>query len=649
VVRLPPSTVPRVRGVTPLFLPAHVRSLRLSRQDLITRLKAMRYRTARGSLRRTSNPAGMRGALGCSRRMPTLLVALTLLAGAWASPAAPSEHRPSPSSPKRLARATREAILGLDPYLERIYKRASQLEEAEIDSHRSIGDLNGDDVTEIVIDHWTLTWDPTGTFFFLNGSYRAMILDGASGKKMFTHEAVFVDGFAAVVPFRVGQEGEPGLLAWESHGISSAYTVRYTGLTAQGESLWTRLLPSTWNWQTGNRWLLPAGGATDALMAADRIDVKPGRASDLLIGQSDYLLAPGTKPIARTTVSVLHGEDGSLTELPVSEMSTEAIPMVAGMPDLDHDQSDDFVLLGNADSDDGHISAFGARDGSAIWSTKYELRPWPWAEAIGDFRGSSTKDLMVEYDTRDTRVFAIVDGNTGKIAWSRKAIFPYVAGDIDKDGAPDIAGFYFIHGSIDKDVFVAFSNDGRKLYEVDYIPDTSECNKSFCFTFGFYLNAGDLNDDGVRDTYVEQQTSWDRDVISYIVTGRTGKMLYERRGLVPVKGAVDGRGDDLGVIGRRGKHRLSLSILNGSDLSEHWQLVIEGQAAKKFADGWAPYGAAVRLNSDRCADVLIAVKGAGAVILVALDGRDGSVLWQRAVTGGGRVTVDTTRSTLTSC
>jgi hypothetical protein len=158
-----------------------------------------------------------------------------------------------------------------------------------------------------------------------------------------------------------------------------------------------------------------------------------------------------------------------------------------------------------------------------------------------------------------------------------------------------------------------------------------------------------LDDDGVRDTYVEQQTSWDRDVISYIVTGRTGKMLYERRGLVPVRGAVDGSGDDLGVIDRRGENRLSLGILDGSDLSEHWHVVINGRAAKKFADGWAPYGAAVRLNSDRCEDVLISVKGDGAVILVALDGRDGSVLWQRAVTGTGRVSIDNNRSTRPQC
>ena len=560
---------------------------------------------------------------------------------------APADRAGRASGPSRVAAAARDAVLGIDPYVERAYERAAELQQFDIVSHRRIGDLTGDGVTEIVVDSWTIVPDPTGTIFFLDGSYRATVLDGRTGRKTLTHEASFVDGFAGLTPFRVGPKGKPGLLAFETNATSAAHTVRYTALTRSGERVWTKVLASTYNWNTGSKWYGPAGGATGALFTADRVDVRPGRAGDILIGRSDYVLPPRRKPIARTTASVLDGRDGSLTRL-TSVRSTEAIPMAAGAPDLDGDGSDDFVFLANDKSNDGRISAFDGQDASPLWTRKHALRPWPWIERIGDFVGGRTKDFLVSYNKGDDRVIAPVEGRTGRVAWVREAIFPYVAGDVDGDGAPDLGGFRFGDA---EDAFLAYSNDGRKLYEVVHGADKSGCKKSFCVTFGFYLDAGDLNADRVRDTYVELGHSWNSKATTYVVTGRTGRLLYTRKGIVPLGGSVDGRGDDLGDTGRLGPRRLTLDILDGRDLGKLWSVTVESRRRLRFADPWAPYGAAGKLNLDGCKDVVVSVRSGEAVVLLALDGGDGGLLWRREVAGAppGRIRVDTRGTASTSC
>lgn len=534
------------------------------------------------------------------------------------------------------ARAARDVLLGLDPYLQRAYERAVELQQYEIFSHRRIGDLTGDGLTEIVADTWSLTSDPTGTVFFLTGTYSGTVLDGRTGKVKLTHEARFVDGFAGLTPFRVGPRGKPGLLAVQMTATSAAHTVRYRALTAGGDAVWTKLLPSTYNFNTGSKWYGPVGAATGALFTADRVDVRPGKATDVLLGRSDYVMPPRRKPVARTTVSVLDGRDGSITRLR-SARSTEVVPVAAGLPDLNGDGSDDFALLTNGEADDGRVSAFDGRDASQLWTRRYALRPWSWTERIGNFVGGPTEDFLVSYDKGDDWIHAVVDGRTGRIGWVRKAIFPYVAGDIDDDGAPDLAGYRFGES---KDAFLAYANDGRRLYEVFHGADDSGCGDSFCITFGFYLDAGDLDADGVRDTYVELSHSWNSKVTTYVVTGRTGRMLYTRKGIAPLRGSVDGSGDDLGRTHRLGSRRLAIEILDGRDLDGLWRATFVGRTRLRFADPWAPYEAAARLNEDACKDVVVSVRSGDAVTLVAMDGKDGSLLWRRRLTGARRGRID---------
>ncbi|HEY7873764.1 MAG TPA: hypothetical protein VIG64_01450, partial [Actinomycetota bacterium] len=190
----------------------------------------------------------------------------------------------------------------------------------------------------------------------------------------------------------------------------------------------------------------------------------------------------------------------------------------------------------------------------------------------------------------------------------------------------------------------------KRLYSVDHTPDASECKKDFCLTFGFYLKAGDLNRDGVRDTYVEQSTSWSSEKIRYLVTGRTGRPLHKGAGkAVPVLGAVDGRGDDVGVTRKLSGNRLRLSVADGLTLSKLWSATISGSGAGRFADSFTPYGAAFDHNGDRCADVLAGVRNGDAFTLFVLDGRDGSLVWKQAIQGTAGVRISSRGEVRSTC
>jgi hypothetical protein len=530
------------------------------------------------------------------------------------------------------------AVLGLDPVFEQVYRRARQLNETRFWNYRTVGDLNVDGYNEVLIDQWTFDEDPSGLFLFgLTGRYSGTVVSGRDGEELLSVDSEFVDGFTGLRRFRVGPDGKPGLLLVESSLFSAAYTVTYTAIDGEGSTVWRRSLPSTYNWNTGSGFFISA--ATDALVGANHVDVRPGKADDLVIAQADYVNLPQRRPVARTRVGVIQGETGELTYLPVSEVSTETIPIGGGVPDIDGDRSDDVVMLGKSSDDEGHVHTFSGKDGTPIWATELRLKGYFWTEGIGRFTRDATPDFLVAQDRAAGRRFAVVDGATGKVQWERRGIFPYVIGDIDRDGRPDIGAFRFVRGEKrSKDVFLAFANGGGRLYEVAHGLDMSDCHEQFCFTFGFYLDAGDLNADGVKDRYVELSTSWSNELVTYMVNGRTGRRMHDVSSRpIPLLGTVDGHGDDVGVAKDRGTP-LALKVLTGRDLRPMWNTTFQGRGARRLADVFAPYDGAVTLKSSRCDDVLFGVMGRGTVTLFALDGRDGSVLWRSGVGGPPKAT-----------
>lgn len=541
-----------------------------------------------------------------------------------------------------LPKLARSAFFAVDPYTAQLFRRAKQLDSQTIDSFRAIADLNNDSIDEIVLDHYDLTW--SGANVFPDGTYTPTILDGRTGKREWSVEISFIDGFAGLSRFNVGRHGVPGVLLFKLDFFSTAYTVTYDALDGKGQRVWQQILPSTWNWNTGESWTSPVAIATDSLVAADRIDA-PGKADDLLIGQADYVDPPAEGKVVTTDVSILDGATGELVPTDVSVISTHKTPIPAGVKDLDHDGFDDFVMITKEKGEDGRLSAYSSSDHSVVWDRRFDFSMQGWAHGMRDLVGDRTPDVLIGYDTWSKEWFGVADGATGKVRWMAQGLFPYVLGDVDGDQRLDFGAF---HLDDKMDRFLAYDNAGKPIYDVGHKIDRSTCDEDFCFTFGFYMDAGDVTNDGIRDRYMQLSTSWDNSEVTYMTSGRTGQMIHDDSGFVPVRGSLDGYGDDL-AWAQRSDRGLSVTTFDGRDLSPIWRIELRGPTVGGFADSFFPYDAAATLNRDRCSDLLVGIRKGESLTLVAIDGNSGSVLWNRSMSGRSQVRVKTRDFSLSPC
>jgi outer membrane protein assembly factor BamB len=214
-------------------------------------------------------------------------------------------------------------------------------------------------------------------------------------------------------------------------------------------------------------------------------------------------------------------------------------------------------------------------------------------------------------------------------------MFPYALGDIDRDGRVEIgvkSGF-LIEGFAGER-FTAYRSDGRRLYQQTYGVDTDDCG-GFCLVANSLLHAGDLHGDGVRDTFVLRRRASDGesiDEVRYLVDGRNGKVMYTDERYVPLLASIDGRGDDFGSVTVR-NGRVTVRTFDARDGAPLWRARLRVPGAKALGNWLDPYAAGADVDADGCADMLVTLSGKDGARLVALNGRNGSVLWTRSLAG----------------
>jgi hypothetical protein len=561
-----------------------------------------------------------------TRRTAALLLAATLLAPAAAGA---GDRGESDRAYEHYRRNVARTLAGDQQTARRLLAQVDQTsDEQVVDWYRDVHDLDGDGASEVLLERWRITLDPV--VFAFTGTYEARVLDGASGRVEWTYGNDFERGWPVLAqPVSLG-EGRPGFVFFTIDEATAEAPTRRVTLDAaygSGEIVWTRAFTSTYNYATGS------AAASDVPTTVSRFEPDGDEATEYLVALTDFAGAA----TVRSDVYALDAADGSLS--PLGEVGPDPFldHSIGTGPDIDGRRGDDFVVVGAENTDDAYMAARSGLDGSPIWETPAKLGRGTWTSPVRDMSGDGAWDLAVGWDrpNDDEPIFQFWDARRGVPLWKAHGVFPYVLGDHDRDGRPDVGSYEFIHDENRSGArFQAFSR-GRLLYRTTQVQKPLRCT-GFCSSFGFYLDGGDIDADGLRDTYVLVTMSDGQrsEVHEYAVAGADGGLLYRQRRLSPVLGSLDaGPGTDLVGFARAGKDEVRVEALDGDSRRTLWSRSYR----MRGADGLGPFGAydaAAELDGDRGSELVLEVTAGAARTLVAVDGRSGEILWQRPLTGG---------------
>ncbi|HVL64169.1 MAG TPA: hypothetical protein VM573_03250, partial [Actinomycetota bacterium] len=474
-----------------------------------------------------------------------------------------------------------------------------------------------------------------------------------------------------VVPVdaRVGRKGRNGTLMLyglnTTTGPIDQWEIKVEALEGRrGKKLWER------SYRTTIVDAYPAIVATDAPVGIDVFDGMKGRADDILIGLTDIVFA-GVAYTSVTRAVVIDGRTGTENEHPARDVAVNWIADPWAVRDLDDDGRDDYVVA-NVDSvasgDEGApevtdiLTARRGTDGRDIWTRGgYDFEQIAWIFPLRDVNANGDPDIAV--NTMRGSNYAmhtyLTDGGDGIARWDGPGGWPYSPGDIDRNGFRDI---------VTRDVHVRFGQNmiamklwarggsGRKLwartFRTRYTP-APVCT-SICFTFimSGFGEIGDLDRDRVEDSFVRHQIEHDpggRETFFYTVDNRQGHSSNhggEERW--PLFASVDGRGADLADVTLTASGSEVTARRGHGAPSQLWRTTLDFDMpiVKQKSSVWAR---GVRLDRDRCAEVLLTVATPKRIVLVVLDGSDGSVSWHRTLLGPRTAVRSSTGSTPLPC
>jgi hypothetical protein len=486
------------------------------------------------------------------------------------------------------------------------------------------------------------------------GTTRLSALSGHSGDVLW-HKSY--GDFVFPISARVGDEAKSGAyIVKGALSLLGPFEQRYLTIDAvsgRGKREWRRRYESIQSSSDATY------STVDAPLSFDLFDGLGSRATDLLIGLGDVIATPAGY-VVRTRTVTLDGKDGSQRDHPEQDVGIDWIPSPWPAGDLDGDRRDDYVVPADLGADLGEnqqgpavgglLNARRGTDGSRIWTRGgYEFDSVAWVYRLGDVLGNRFQDLAVMTVEPGETAFGgwaayLVDAGTGRPAWRKPGGWPRSPGDITGDGLDDV---------VTRDVDVRFgkgvvtyhqwahSGKGNRLWRrsIKSSYEAGLCHTACSAGVGSgWWDVGDVQRDGLQDHvvhhWVDQQPGEDR-TFGFVVSGKTGRLLSSGAEEFRALGAaVDGSGTDLADLELQGPNAV-LTARRGDTHAPLWRTSMTLDTV--FPPRSWPSAAGMRLDDDRCADVVITFSSDAGSIVLVLDGGDGSLKWSRSIRGDIRV------------
>lgn len=525
--------------------------------------------------------------------------------------------------------------------------------------HDVSGDGRSDVVTVDAYIEMKVSSDPLSPTFEYETRYVIRALEGRTSKLLWTKRAHLQNGWLDVVEADTGRDGRNGFALLVGDGALGPIEQRrfkIRVLSGKGRPLWSRSYESV----AANKF--PIVSYVNVPVILGTFDAFEGAATDYLIGVGNVTWAVDGWIADVGAVAVDGGADGAESLHTTREVGVAGdVPAPWPTGDLSGDGLDDYVFVNPhpqvAQGEEslevgGTLRGRRGHDGSLVWERggfDFDDAITVWVYAVSDLVGNPRGDLLATAWIDDGARMRkgtewdlyLVDGASGGPRWKRLGTWPYVPGDIDRDGDDDIiargVGVSRNWTALDIRLW-AYDVYGKTLWKKTYrtsskgpLTCAAGCSSSLGAGFG---SAGDLQSDGVTDTYattVIEHDPGERTDVRYLVDGRTGRRsLVSGKELFPLGHALDLDGADVARIRWRdgGVH---VATSTGSD-SPLWDSAISfgmpADPARIQMDA-----ASVRLDADDCPDVIVSVVARGGLYVVALDGGDGSLLWGRTLDG----------------
>ncbi|MDQ3916402.1 MAG: hypothetical protein M3323_13915 [Actinomycetota bacterium] len=548
------------------------------------------------------------------------------------------------------------------PHAERFLDALAQAEEigsAHFVYADPVHDVTGDGRSDVLsVDIYVVfTSEPGVVFPSIEYEVRVVLrlLEGATGDLLWTKRARFKNGYMGIVEARVGNGARNGfaLLVFDG-AVGPVQQRRFTirTITGAGRPVWAR----TWEAVTVDQF--PFYGYANVPVTLGAFDAYDGPATDYLVGLGNIAVA-GVAWVADIRAVSVHGADGAETEHLVHEVGVGTVlPAPWATRDLSGDGLDDYVFVnpmpqvaqGEESPEPGGVvrGRIGA-DGTLVWERggyDFSGALVVWAFPISDVVGNPRHDVTLSAWMHDSGRKSdwdlyLVDGASGGPRWRRFGAWPYVPGDVNGDGDDEVIARDVVFGRRLKTATTnlwAYDVTGKTIWKRSYTVRTdgpltcaAGCSSGAGVGFG---SAGDLQPDGVRDSYVSTHISHDpgtETTVRYLVDGKTGRRsLVSGEELFPLAAAVDLRGADVAQAQwRDGSVAVAAATATGRTL---WEAAVSFGVALEPGKIQLDVVAAT-LDRDRCPDLVVSINARRGKYVAALDGGDGSLLWMKTLDG----------------
>lgn len=505
---------------------------------------------------------------------------------------------------------------------------------------------------EITIDWGPASLSPT---IEERSNSRVQAVAGTTGKVLWAKRW---KDFTIPMPARVGRRDLPGAIALSGLlsmvGPFEDRRLVMDGLDGRtGKRLWRS------RHQSVETSAYPAWAGHDVPVSLSLFDGVRGRSTDLLLGVAEVAYL-GPLFTTATQAIVIDGRTGREERHDAIDTGVNWIVQPAAVADLDDDGLDDYVVpigdgphLGNGQdlpSLDGVVHARRSVDGEAIWTeTGFDLNWLAWPFRLADVVGSDTRDIGLMTLKEDEDAFVVGNVYFGEVDWQTYLIdgdgirrwrrwggWPFAPGDLDRDGRPNVVTrdflFGFRRGSITYRA-QAYHLDGKLRWKrtirsrFEPGPCPGFCSASI--GSGAW-SAGDIDGDGVRETYVRhevEQDPGDDPTFSIVLDGTTGTRVRSGGEELHAAGiSFGGPGTDLVEIEIE-NDTATVRARDGRTFRALWEteLALNGIRAKR---GYVSV-TGVHLDGDGCGDLLLSINVERDAITAAFSGASGKLLWDR--------------------